>query len=83
VGRRRRRITLVKGGGSVDAHRRSRVAHTCFEDARVIVGGYVPRTTEDVVNVFAEPGSIRPISTCSETELVVADEQRPFMHLSN
>jgi hypothetical protein len=32
-------------------------------------------TLTDVVNVFAEPGSIRSIFTCSETELVVADEQ--------
>jgi hypothetical protein len=53
---------------------RAIIAQAVFERASVVVAWHVPSTTHDVVNVLAQPRSLRTFFASSETELTRGHE---------
>jgi len=75
------RITLVEGRTSIDTHRIAGVSQTLFERPSGVVTRHVPITAHHVVNVLAQPRTLRSFFACSDTKLCGGHEVRPLVQL--
>ena len=77
---RRGADALVPSARPIHAHRLVVVAIAALEHARIVVGRHVPVAAHLVVDVLAVRRRVRA-DACTEAELGVRDEGRPFVVL--